>query len=248
MTSKWTIDERCWETNLNSVGSALGNVGQERKRGGYDVLPIAPDGELFRTLTPQEIHQVLAAAKLHQYAANSVIYHQADPAEHILLLRKGRARYFYETANGKKLILRWLLPGYAFGLAGILPQMPEYLVGAEAVQDCEVSAWDTRTFRGLAQRIPQLLENALFITSFSLDWYIAAHAALCAQTANERLTHILFEYATKAGREVDGGVEIDANNQELADAANISHFTTSRLISAWEKTGLIQKRRAGALG
>jgi CRP/FNR family transcriptional regulator, nitrogen oxide reductase regulator len=202
-----------------------------------------PPAELFRGLAPQEVHLVLAAARLRRYPAKSVIHRRADLAEHVLLLREGRARYFYETRNGKKLILHWLLPGYTFGLAGIVRQMPEYLVGVEAVQDSVVSVWDTRTFRGLARRLPQLVENALFITSFSFDWYIAAHAALCSQTAQERLSHILFEYATKAGRRVAGGIEVDATNQELADAANVTHYTTSRLISAWEKAGLLQKQR-----
>jgi len=217
-------------------------IGQKTRGSASDVVDFPPV-ELFRGLTPQEVHLVLAAAKLRRYPAKSVIYRQADPAEHVLLLREGRARYFYETGNGKKLILRWLLPGYAFGFAGVLGQMPEYLVGVEAVQKSVVSVWDTRTFRGLARRLPQLVENGLFITSFSIDWYIAAHAALCSQTAQERLSHILFEYATKIGRKVAGGVEVDATNQELADAANVSHYTTSRLISAWERTGLLQKQR-----
>ena len=121
---------------------------------------------------------------------------------------------------------------------------PEHLVGAEAVQDSVVSVWDTRTFRGLARRLPQLVENALFITSYSFAWYIAAHAALCSQTAEERLAHILFEYATKAGRKAEGGIEVNAKNEELADAANITLFTTSRLISAWERKGLLQRQRS----
>jgi hypothetical protein len=66
---------------------------------------------------------------------------------------------------------------------------------------------------------------------------------LCSQTAQERLSHILFEYATKAGRKVTGAIEVDATNQELADAANVTHYTSSRLISAWERTGLLQKQR-----
>jgi CRP-like cAMP-binding protein len=121
--------------------------------------------------------------------------------------------------------------------------MPNYLVGVEAVQDSLVSVWDTRTFRGLARRLPQLLENALFITSYSFGWYTAAHAALCSQSARERLSHILFEYGTKVGRKVAGGIEVDATNEELANAANVTHFTASRLISAWARTGLLQKQR-----
>jgi CRP-like cAMP-binding protein len=199
---------------------------------------------LFSGLTQQEVDLVLAAAELRRYPAKSVIYRQADPAQHLLLLREGRARYFYETGNGKKLILRWLLPGYAFGLAGMLSRMPEYLVGVEAVQDSVVLVWDKRTIRDLVQRLPQLAENALFITSFSFAWYIAAHAALCSESAPERLEHILFEYATKVGRKVAGGIEVDATNQELADAANVTEYTTSRLMSAWERSGLLQKQRS----
>jgi CRP/FNR family transcriptional regulator, nitrogen oxide reductase regulator len=202
-----------------------------------------PSDDLFRGLTPQEVHLVLSAARLRRYPAKSVIYRQADPPEHVLLLREGRARYFYETRAGKKLILRWLLPGDTFGWAGILPQMREYLVGVEAVKDSVLSVWDTHIFRGLARRLPQLVENALFITSYSFAWYIAAHAALCSQTAQERLSTVLYEYATKAGRKVAEGIEVDATNQELADAANVTHFTTSRLITAWERTGLLQKQR-----
>src|SRR5262249_23200050 len=198
-------------------------------------VPPSPSAYLLRVLTRQEFHFVLAAASLQRYPSKSVIYRQADPAEHVFLLREGRARYFYETANGKKLILRWLLPSATFGLGGMLRQMPEYIVGVEAAQDSVASVWDTRTFCGLARRLPQLVENALFITSFSFTWYIAAHAALCSQTARERLLNILFEYATKAGRKVAAGIEVDATNQELADAANVTQFTSSRLISAWER-------------
>jgi len=225
------------------VGSSLRKTWAEETRGSASPAADLPSAELFRGLTSQEVHSVLGAARLRRYPAKSVIYHQADPAKHVLLLREGRARYFYETGNGEKLILRWLLPGYTFGLGGMLLQMPKYLVGVEAVQDSLVSVWDTRSFRGLARRLPQLVENALFITSYSFGWYIAAHAALCSQSAQERLAQILFEYATKVGRKVPGGIELDATNEELADAANVTHFTASRLISAWARTGLVQKQR-----
>jgi len=123
-------------------------------------------------------------------------------------------------------------------------QMPDYLVGVEAVQDSVVSVWDTRTFRGLTRPLPQLVENALFITSFSFDWYIAAHAALSSQTAQERLSHILFEYAAKAGRKVAGAIEVEATNQELADAANLTVYTASRLIAHGIKQGCFRSNGA----
>jgi hypothetical protein len=37
---------------------------------------------------------------------------------------------------------------------------------------------------------------------------------MCSETAQERLSHVLFEYATKVGRKVAEGFEIDATNEE----------------------------------
>jgi CRP-like cAMP-binding protein len=202
-----------------------------------------PPAGLFNGLTSQEVDLALSAAKLRRYRAKSVIYRQGEPAQHHLLLREGRARYFYQTSNGKKLILRWILPGYSFGLAGLSPQTDHYLVGTEAVQDSVVLAWETRSMRALEQRLPRLLENGFIITYHLFSWYIATHAALCSQTAQERLSHVLFEYSTMIGRKVPEGFEFDATNEELANAANVNLFTVSRLMSAWHKRKLIQKLR-----
>jgi hypothetical protein len=44
---------------------------------------------------------ILAAAKRRRFHAKSVMTYQGEPADHLLLLWKGRARYFFETPNGK---------------------------------------------------------------------------------------------------------------------------------------------------
>jgi CRP/FNR family transcriptional regulator, nitrogen oxide reductase regulator len=206
-----------------------------------------PPAELFEGLLPQEVDLALSAAKLRRYRARSVIFRQGESAQYSFVLREGRARYFYDTKNGKKLILRWILPGYSFGLAGMLRRMDTYLVGVETTQDSLVLAWDARSIQALKQQLPRLAENALYITNFLFSWYIGAYAALCSESAQERLSHILFEYATKLGRKVAEGFEVDATNEELAEAANVTPFTTSRLMSAWAKRKLLQKLRGKIL-
>jgi CRP-like cAMP-binding protein len=39
----------------------------------------------------------------------------------MFLLFKGRARHFYLTPEGKKIVLFWLAPGQIFGAAAVLP-------------------------------------------------------------------------------------------------------------------------------
>ena len=199
--------------------------------------------ELLRGLNPHESDLILAAARPRRFPAKSVMTYQDEPADHLLLLWKGRARYFYETPNDKKLILKWIAPGHIFGGAALLSRPCTYLVSTEAVRDSIVLEWNGSTIRGLARRFPQLLENAHCIDMEYLSWYVAAHAALTSESARERLASVLFGLAKSVGQKVSGGVELDVTNEELANSANITQYTASRFMSEWQRSGAIRKRR-----
>ena len=202
-----------------------------------------PNIDLLRGFKRQEIDLILAAAKVRRFPAKSVMTYQGEPADHLLLLWKGRARYFFETPNGKKLIMIWITPGYAFGGAALASRASTYLLSSETVRDSVVLVWDGPAIRGLARRFPQLLENAMVSAVDYLSWYIAAHAALCSQTARQRLASVLLGYTSSMGERVSGGIEFDITNEELANAANITPYTASRILSEWQKAGAIRKQR-----
>jgi CRP-like cAMP-binding protein len=203
--------------------------------------------QLLEGLAPQDYENVLAAATKRQFPAKSAITNQGDPADHLYLLMKGRAQLFFTTPNGKKIILLWIPPGHILGGFAFLSRPSHYLVTTEAVQASCTLVWDRATIRALAKRYPRILENALVTASEYLTWYCAAHAALSTQSAQERLFHLLFCLARGIGREIRGGVELDVTNEELASAANITPFTTSRLLGKWQRSGAIAKRRGKIL-
>jgi CRP-like cAMP-binding protein len=199
--------------------------------------------ELLRDLNPEEVRLILGAARKRQYPAKSVITHQGEPADHLLLLWKGRARCYYETPNGKKLIQIWMTPGHIFGGAALVAKHSIYLVSTEAVRDCVVLVWDGQTIRAFARRFPQVLENALSIAANYVSWYVVALASLTSQTARERLAGVLLGYVSSIGQKVAGGIELELTNEEVASSASITPYTTSRILSEWQKVGAIQKHR-----
>ena len=203
--------------------------------------------ELLRGLGRRETDLILAAAKRRRFHAKCVMTYQGEPADHLLLLWKGRARYFFDTPNGKKLILMWITPGNIFGGAALVSRPSTYIVSTEAVRDSLVLIWDGPTIRALARRFTQLFENALFLAADHICWYVAAHAALTAKTAQERLAHVLLELAPSIGQKVAGGIELDVTNEELANSANITPYTTSRMVSEWQRSGAIRKHRGKIL-
>lgn len=190
-----------------------------------------------------QIEAILTEAKTRRYSSRSVITRQEEHSEYFYLLWKGRVRYFYETREGKKLILRWLTPGQVFGVAALVSGSPPYLVSTEAIQESLVMTWSGQAIRSLAWRFPLLLENGLRIATDYMAWYVTAHASLSSSTARERLAYVLGELAKTVGKKVPRGVELDVTNEELANAADITPYTASRILSAWQRAGTIRKRR-----
>jgi len=202
---------------------------------------------LLNGISPADVEVIVGAAKQRHFSTNTVVINQSDPADHLFLLTKGRARYFFSTEDGKKLVLLWLTPGEIFGGAALLSTPTNYLVSTETLKDSEMLVWDRETLRDLAVRFPRLLENALLIAMDYLVWYVAAHAALVTHTARQRLARVLTCLAETIGQRVADGFEFDATNEELAGAANVSSFTVSRLLKEWQRSRAIVKRRGKVL-
>jgi CRP/FNR family transcriptional regulator, nitrogen oxide reductase regulator len=210
---------------------------------GIATVPAGLKSRFFEGLAPRDLENIRAAATEQRYQPNSVITNQGNPAEHLFLLINGRARYFYLTPEGRKILLLWLTPGEIIGGATLLSRSSRYLLSAEAVRDSSVLVWDRATIRSLIARHPRLLENALLLISDYLAWYLADHVALTCRTARQRLAQVLICLAGVIGQKVQGGVEFDVTNEELASAANITPFTASRLLSEWQRSRAVVKRR-----
>ena len=194
-----------------------------------------------------ELESILAPAFPRRLLANSVVQNQGEPASRLFLLTSGRARYFYITEDGRKILFLWLRPGDIFG-AGALQERPHaYLVSAETVKDSRVLVWDNATIRSLAARYPKLHENALSIASDYFTYYVATHIALVSNSARERLARVLVNFANGIGQEVPGGIQLEVTNEDLANEANVTVFTASRLLSEWQRNGAILKSRGKIL-
>jgi len=238
-----------------------GKVGYDRPLGPRAVpkgLPASASIEVISTLrqlAPRflenlghpELLEILRAATLRRFPVNSTIIHQGNSADHAFLLIKGRARYFFLTQDGQKKLLHWLTPGEMFGGATLMSKRSHYLVSTEAIRHSSVLVWERDIIRELARRYPVLLENTLAIAWDYLNASLAIHLSLTCHTARQRLAQVLANLASGIGHKLPQGVEILVSNEELANAANVTPFTASRLLSDWQRKGLLTKRRGRIL-
>jgi CRP-like cAMP-binding protein len=223
-----------WPLIVKQTKSSLGRL----KGIGYVLR-----SQLFEGLSSADLNSVLAKAGKLRFHRNSVAVNQGHPADRLYLLTTGRARFFVVTHDGRKIILRWIVPGDVFGVGAIACKPCSYLVGVEMTQESAVLSWSRSSIRVLASRLPQLLENVILISQNYLEWYTAAHETLTSHSAGQRLALLLVRLSESIGEHVAAGVKLNVRNEELANAANMTVFTVSRLLREWQKKRIVSKTR-----
>ena len=194
-------------------------------------------------LPKHSCQNILRAANFREAKTHTIVTRQDDDAENVFMLMSGCARHFFVTHDGRKVLLLWLGPGDVIGGMALLPNPGKYLVSTELVKDSTMAVWRRSTALALTTQYPRLLQNGLTIASEYMIWYIATHSALVSRTARERLALVLSELSQGIGHQTSEGVELSLKNEELANAANVTPFTVSRLLNHWQRNGALVKRR-----
>jgi CRP-like cAMP-binding protein len=194
-------------------------------------------------LAEADLNAVLSAASRRNFPPKTIVTEEGDPAKYLYMLVSGRARYFFLTDEGRKVILHWLVPGELVGAMALLSEPMPYMVSSETVGQTSMLVWEHGAIRSLVGQYPKLIDNAFSFVSQYLLLYRIEHEGLICHTAGERLAHWLADLASSIGRPINKGIELDLTNEELASASNVTPFTASRLLSEWQRKGLISKRR-----
>jgi CRP/FNR family transcriptional regulator, nitrogen oxide reductase regulator len=202
---------------------------------------------LFKGLGNDEIQIIRAAAAKRTFEESQIIKSAEDPAFHLFLIEVGSVDYSIVTSDGREILLRRLVPGNAFGYAALLTDPQGYLGTAKAVQKTETLVWGHQVARQVAVAYPRLVENALHAALHYLALYAKRHIRLVSNTAQEKLAYALADLGSRTGHVLPAGVEVGIKNEDLASLADVSFFTVSRILGAWERQNVVSKSRGKVL-
>jgi CRP-like cAMP-binding protein len=198
---------------------------------------------LLEGFTPSEIGAILEAATLRRFPARSFLANEGDCADKLFLMLYGLARTFTTTSSGKKIVLLWVPPGDFAGGRALLSKPTKYLVTTETATDSSVLVWSRSASISLSRQYPRLAENALMIASDYLEDYQNLYVAANYDSAARRVARVLDNLAKGMGWKGFEGIAVDVSNEELANEANVTIFTVSRLLNEWQRKGLLLKKR-----
>ena len=198
---------------------------------------------LFNGLSDGTIAQIMTAGVTRRLAKGQTIVRADDPGTHLFLLKTGSVNYKRMTPEGQEVLIIRLCPSDTFGLGTLLAKPIGYIGTAEVLREAELHVWEHAWVRHFARKHPLLAENALRIGLEYIRLYSDRHLALVSDNAENRLSRMLVLLGIRTGRRNNNGIEIQITNEHLASLADIGYYTTSRLLSKWERQGAVEKNR-----
>lgn len=198
----------------------------------------------FRSLTRPQIREILDAAQTARVEAGQAIFSEGMPVDRFFLLLDGHIRVQRTTAQGDQIILLHIAPGQLFGIGAALGHKA-YPATAMAAEECVALAWPNRLW-------PQFIAN---YEGFATETYAVVgermadmHSVIvemATKQVEQRIAAALLRLITQMGRKVERGIEIDfpITRQNISDMTGSTLHTVSRLLSAWEKDGIVASER-----
>jgi CRP-like cAMP-binding protein len=200
--------------------------------------------EFLHNLTVEECRTFLNAGREVRVPAGVYLLHQDDPAILFYILLEGTVRLTQLTPEGHQVIIHHATPGQGIGIIVVLSHLP-YPVSAEVIDDAVLRAWDRETTQKFMRQIPQLALNGIALIARRFVTLQDQYREMATERVERRVAHAILRLVRQVGKKVNAGILIDLplSRQDLAEMTGTTLYTTSRILSEWERQGWIQTGR-----
>ena len=198
----------------------------------------------FRALTRPEIREILDVAQSVRYGAGQAVFSEGLAVERFFLLLDGHIRVQRLTAAGDQIIVHHIAPGQLFGIGAALGHAT-YPATAVAADECIVLAWPNRLWPDFAGRYQGFATETYRVVGERLNDMHNVIVDMATKHVEQRVAGAVLRLITQMGRKVEHGIEIDfpITRQNISDMTGTTLHTVSRLLSAWEKAGIVESGR-----
>jgi CRP-like cAMP-binding protein len=198
----------------------------------------------FSRLDRRQIRTILDQASSRRYDAGARIFNESDPAERFFMLLDGYVRVVRITATGEQVTALHIPAGQLLGIAKAIGRDTYPATAVTATESIALS-WPMRLWDGFAADYDGFATETYKTLGHRVGEMNNRIVELATQQVEQRIANALLRLINQTGRKVEGGIEIDfpITRQDLSELTATTLHTVSRLLSAWEKQGLVQSKR-----
>ncbi|HWA42767.1 MAG TPA: Crp/Fnr family transcriptional regulator [Hypericibacter adhaerens] len=200
--------------------------------------------ELFLGLSEPALADVMNCARLRHLPKNVTVFAQGQAADRCHALIEGSIRIAQSDEDGAQLVVRFIGPGEMFGTVALFTDR-QYPAEAVTMVDSTEISWTEAALLDLIERHPRIALNIVRIIGTRLREAQERLRELATQRVESRIAHMLLRLAAQAGQADGTGTTIGfpLTRKDVAAMCGATLHTASRILTAWEKTGMITTSR-----
>lgn len=199
----------------------------------------------FSDLTDAEAGTLANELVVRRYAHREIVLTEGKPAPGLFYVRRGKARIYRVSRDGREQALRLAGPGDTFAEVPVFDDGPAP-AWVEALEPLEVVIVPPAAFRRLIEDRPRVALRLLAHFARRIRLMTELIEQMSLQTVQARVARYLYQLAREEGiRNDDGSVVVrrELTQQDLATLVGSVREVVGRTMKALEQDGVIRLER-----
>lgn len=193
---------------------------------------------LFSGVSYADCAAIISVGRETRLHRRKNLFVAGDSVEQVLLVLSGSVKMTQTGLRGGEVMLRVCGVGDLVGAFGL----GKHSSAAQIAQAGTALIWDSVTFIKLLDAFPRLRHNTFRVVEQRLQEMEQRFRELSTDNVPSRLSSELIRLSKRLGSGVENG-EIHLSQTDLAQLTGTTVSTVSRLLSRWEKLGIVSVRR-----
>ena len=210
-----------------------------------DVLALLSATPLFGGIAPAELEPLLGDFRLRHFAADSYIFREGDPGDHMHLVTRGEVKISRTTEAGSEVVFAVLGAGDVFGEIAVLQENANRSADAQALAETECYVLNRQALVAFLVAHPAVMWRLVTVLSDYIRRKDEAYSDLAFNDIPGRVARKVLELAAARGGPAGGeaNVTVPLSQRTLAGLVGASRENVNRALSRFASLGLIKLER-----
>jgi CRP/FNR family transcriptional regulator, nitrogen oxide reductase regulator len=202
---------------------------------------------VFQNATDEDLNLIAQHGIERSIEEGEFFFFQGDPAAYLYVLVSGRAKLMQTNPAGQQVNLRTINEWQMFGALGAVREGATYPASAQALEHSSALAVKSETMHVIMETRPYLSFDLMKLMTGYIQEMQERYRELATEKVERRIARVLLRLAAQMGDKQDGGIELSFTRQDLAEMSGTTLYTVSRILSEWERQGLVEAGRERVL-
>jgi len=205
----------------------------QSKSGAIALIPF------FQGISPENMAYIEPCFQEYRFRRGQYLFWENDPAGKIYVIKSGRVRLLKSAASGKEMVMEVMVPGQICGGTTLFGEF--HRSGAQAVEPTAVYGMSRESYDYLLEKYPEIARGIIKYLGAKLMDAHDVIISLVSSKMESRIAAVIVRLCENHGTATGDGILINIRltRQDIADIVGSTVETAIRIISKFQKEGLL---------